>query len=345
MATYYLRTDGSDSNAGTADTAGGAWRTIEHAAANVAAGDTVNVRGSAGNAASYPTSSLDYTISGFFTPTAGSTSAGYVRWLGLGTMPTIGTPGLGFNGCQLQWWEGLYFVATGATAPGFGMINGSGGECIVKECVINMNLQAGLIGLNLSGGEVRGTEVFGGGTSPTSSSGADGIECGNYGVLVQGCRVRHCRGAGIGGMGLGAVILNNLIYGCAGRGIDFAGNTTVGGKILGNTVHGNGSDGIGLTGTASAAWFTIRNNNLTGNGGYGLNVTDGSQSLNDARTRGCNYNNYGTGSLANTSGARANISAGANDLAVDPQYADASTGDFTPANTALQGAAFPVTFP
>src|SRR4051794_24304534 len=43
-ATYYVRTDGNDANAGTLSSPGGAWRTINYAAGHVAAGDTVRVQ-------------------------------------------------------------------------------------------------------------------------------------------------------------------------------------------------------------------------------------------------------------------------------------------------------------
>lgn len=42
--TYYVRTDGSNSNLGTSNTAGGAWLTIDFASDNVAAGDTIRVQ-------------------------------------------------------------------------------------------------------------------------------------------------------------------------------------------------------------------------------------------------------------------------------------------------------------
>lgn len=42
-ATYYVRTDGSNSNNGLTNSAGGAWLTVQHAANTVVAGDTVNI--------------------------------------------------------------------------------------------------------------------------------------------------------------------------------------------------------------------------------------------------------------------------------------------------------------
>lgn len=71
-ATYYIRTDGSDSNAGTTDSAGGAFLTLNHAASVAAAGDTINL--GSGNHADAATISTSGTDGNYITVTGASSS-------------------------------------------------------------------------------------------------------------------------------------------------------------------------------------------------------------------------------------------------------------------------------
>lgn len=339
MAQYYVRTDGSDSNAGTADIAGGAWLTLAHAGATVAAGDTVMVRASAGNASSYPTSSLDYTISGFFTPTAGSASAGFTKWIGYNGVPTIGSPGLGFYNCTFDWWEGLYFAATGNGNGSFGVLNGS--DCVIKNCTINLNNQAALVGIQLNEGEVLSSEIYGGTASPTSSSGAYGVLCGSYAVLVEGCRIHHCRDHGVlqSNASAGVHVLDSLVYANVGDGVGVTPTDTVAARVIGCTIDGNQGHGVNVSSSNGAAWAVIRNNIITNHvqsAKAGINVATSSS---DGRKRAWVSNN-----VWNNTSNYVNVTADATDLSVDPGYANAGTGDFTPSATSLKGAAVPTAF-
>lgn len=337
MATYYLRTDGNDSNAGTSNTSGGAWRTFGKAASTVAAGDLVLVVGTAGNASSYPTSSLDYTIGSFFTPTAGSAASGRVKWIGLGSMPTVDCPGLAFYNTVFQWIEGIYFVATTNSNGGYGILNMQAND-VVTGCILNLNNQASLVGINTNNGAIKGNEIYGGTASPTSSSGAYGIQVGNYSALIAGNRIRKCRDHGIYVSGAAADVRNNLIYSNVGDGININGAGVVNGSVENNTINGNSGHGISVASTNGAAWHTLRNNcitNHTQSGKAGINCATSSS---DPRTTDWGYNN-----VWNNTSNYTNCSASSTDFSVDPGYANASTGDFTPSQSSLK-AAFPTAF-
>ena len=357
-AGYYFITARTDTNTVTLDRnpttgasatggavrVGGAARQPEDVGTSVVAGNTVYVRATAGNASSYPTSSLDYTLSTFFTPTAGSESGGYVKWIGYNGMPTIGSPGLGYYNMTYNWLENLYVVATATTNGGLGVVN-FGVTCLMKSCVVNMNLQAGVVGVSLtSGSELLDSEIYGGGTSPTASSGADGVKLNNYGNLVHGCRVRHCRGPGVAhaSVSTSSAVLNSTVRGCVGDGINIAQDTASIGlaRVLGCTIDGNGGDGVSVAGTNGAASCVLRNNNVTnhvGSGKAGIRVATSSS---DKRKPAWGWNNVWNNTTNYT-----NVTADATDLSVDPNYADAANGDFTPQEATLEGAGFPTTFP
>jgi len=341
-----LRTDGSDSASGLNDTNNattGAWLTLAHAGATVVAGDTVMIRASAGNATSYPTSSLDYTISTFFVTPAGSASAGWIKWIGYNGIPTIGSPGLGIDVRDYNWFEGLYFVATSATYATYGILFGgnAGGDMMVKDCVLNQNSQAALPGIV---GYIRcrviGSEIYGGSSSPTSSSGASGISLTEYGGEVNGCRIWNCRDKGIDitNSGGGNLLQNNRIYGCVGDGVISAVTGVVPVVIDGNTISANGGHGVNVSGTNGVAATVIRNNSITYHtqgSKYGINAATSSS---DKRKVAWGYNN-----VWNNTGNYNNVTADPTDISVDPGYVDAANGNFRPTNS-LMHAGFPTSF-
>ena len=153
----------------------------------------------------------------------------------------------------------------------------------------------------------------------------------NNGVECYGCEILNCGSHGIGTGANGAIVIiaiGCIIRGCGGQGIFWNGAGAGGGKcvVINCTIHGNTGSGINTTGdgTRSADLYGF-GNTITGNGGYGFNAV----AAQDAYKQYWDYNNYGTGATANTSGDTNNLTKGPNDLNVDPQYTNASGGDFS----------------
>ncbi len=122
---------------------------------------------------------------------------------------------------------------------------------------------------------------------------------------------------------------NCIINGNSGDGIK---SDSAAAEIINCTIHGNTGDGIDLIANAYAGTM-ILGSQITGNGNFGIrNATSYvTGMLSD-------FNNFGTGGTANTSGARSNVLTGSNDLAVDPGYTNAGSNDFSiGTNTKAEG--------
>jgi len=143
----------------------------------------------------------------------------------------------------------------------------------------------------------------------TGNSGANGAitGSGNTTGLVTRCFVHDNTSLGIN-LGSGFACTYNIVCnnsGASSDGIFFSSVTS----ILNNTVHNNGRDG--LRGATSQLGMTIRNNLLTSNGGFGLN-------LDNAAALPAAYQYDGNAYYSNTSGARNNADSTAGIYGVNP---------------------------
>lgn len=134
------------------------------------------------------------------------------------------------------------------------------------------------------------------------------------------------------------VVADSIFSSNGGDGIRFS---AVGGSVasfMNNTMHGNTGDGLDTSsGSVNSGRGVFVNNNFTANGGYGWR---GIANADD--TIGVyGYNNFGTGSTANTSGPMLNITSATTDLAVDPQYVNTALINFA-VGGAVRNSGYPV---
>lgn len=163
---------------------------------------------------------------------------------------------------------------------------------------------------------------------------------GNGSLQLIGCWIHACGGDGIKleDYDTSGSIINNIISGNTGKGINYSSDnfqrTPV---IIGNVIHGNTSDGILFTFSSSFGYTTssvILNNQITGNGGYGINTSG----ISVTTVVQSDYNNFGTGGTANTSGDVNGFTKGSNSLNVDPGYVNAGSNNFAVGtNTKAEG--------
>lgn len=160
-------------------------------------------------------------------------------------------------------------------------------------------------------------------TRSTANSGSAG------GFSLTGSCADGCRADANPGVGFtitSSSMVNCVADGNTSHGISVgSGNNLI---LMGLVSYNNGGDGIRLTNAANPGAI-LRNNVFVLNGGYGINYTGGGTSPVDVPN--VDYNAYGSGSIANTSGTVANVPSGAHDvsLTVNPFVATAS-GNYAP---------------
>lgn len=345
------------STAGTAGAGkmGGGKALPDNVASLAQPGNTCFILGVAGNAASYPTSGLDYSTTGSIAPNSGDTTHGPTKWGSdpLGPIPTISSDGryiICGNGSYITI-DSLYITTTGTTNAQFGLIMLKNTNQTIRNCILNTNSKSGMAAIGSNAGaqyvEIANNLIYGGSTSPTLSAAAYCIwsdSGNNFNWNIIGNTLIFGLSDGILNQSSSAnenTITNNIIYKCVGNGIN---DSTTGGHVIClNTIDANGGSGLSFTGVAESQNCTIINNiitNQTGTSKSGIAFSDGSATLNNFRKKFCDYN-----VLYNNTANYLNISAGAHDqVGVNPLYVNEGV-DFTPTNTALAGKVFPGAFP
>lgn len=296
------------------------------------AGNTLNIRGSGSGSVGSP----DYTQTSQASYPNGNTTDGYVSWTAYNATPYIKGDGLWFYNTNYHRMTGLYVTASSNTNGTLFLLNG---ELVLVNCTLDANNQS-VSGVTTSGS--TGLTLIGCDLLGSGSSSGSGVVTGDFGTSLKNCKVHGWGAWGIRETtNVASRTSNCAIYLNVSGGIQL---DTIGGLasiVDGCTIDSNTGDGIEVTAIPTAV--CILNNNITANGGYGINLSSGTTVRNDAGRLFIDYNNFGSGGTVNTSGAYHNISAGAHDLNVDPGYANAGAGQFTPSNAALIATA-PITF-
>lgn len=272
----------------------------------------------------------------------GSATAGYITWRGSsGSIKSITQSAnashfqsTGANNPTLWHIKNLKFVNTNGTKTSARAFYMGEGVYFFQDCIFGSQANtiktalaraSGICVFNLNNCEIAYcTDI---GISLDSNSELNGFAIYVHhntlygGIVTEGSTIR-----------LG----NSIISYNTGDGIYPA--TSASKLVLENcTITNNTGDGIDISQAAVSNILYIKNCNITANGNYGIRAHANQLNFNTF----VDYNNYGTGATANTSGAMLNLAAGDHDFAIDPGYVDAANGNFTITNSNLLGVGFP----
>lgn len=176
-------------------------------------------------------------------------------------------------------------------------------------------------------------------TGSTATGSQEGFFAANYAGPHQGLLIENLRGVGMSLDMMSMVHVSDFVVrGCGSHGIRFTGTATTnyGCSISRGVLHGNAGSGFYFVENGLQN-MSIDSCIFSENGGYGINVTDGTAALNLRRSRKLPKNNA---FYSNTSGSYNNFAGGDGDVILSASpFVDAAGGDFTLNSTAGAGAA------
>ena len=298
------------------------------------AGNTIFIRGSG---VDDPITD-DYTngAGGFYSAPSGNSTTGPNKLIGYNGRPRISHSGLLLYSTNSWHLENLvFFLNASPSYPTYGIIYGAT-RSNVLNCKIDINGHSACHGLEMAG-RVLDTVIMNSGAK--SGTGSFGFYGGNYASTLIGCKIEDIPGAGVAdGLGGAIILMDSVVVNCNSVGVYVTGYPQICSVVRGNTIDNNGGDGIVIATNEAACNSIVLNNVITNNGGYGINYSNDSAAANDIRSLRLNRDNIFDN---NTSGPVSGISSGVDDQNIDPLYNDAGSGDYTPAEPTLQGAAYP----
>lgn len=152
-------------------------------------------------------------------------------------------------------------------------------------------------------------------------------------IFLIGCIVRNTTGKGIQTAGF-ILIEDSLIISGSDDGVYRSAGSSATTIIRNSIIHGNSGDGVDLVSGGDINFLTeIIGNNITANGGYGIRPNSEANPI-------IKFNNFGTGSTANTSGSINGTTPDSTNQSVDPQYTNTATLDFS-VGTNVKALGFP----
>lgn len=302
----------------------------------IVAGNSVFILGS-----SLTPSVADYSFTGLISVVAGDTTSGKITIAGdQNTRPfLLRTDGdIIFNALAAVILDTLYFK--GSNASNGRILDASGGasNVVMKNCVLNLNDLA-CDGIRIGGlGLVFNCEIFSK-ASPTSRTGFAAINAGGLNNIVINNYLHDLGGGGILVLISSSVALvyGNIFSKCTFPGIitnitTFSTFTA----IVNNTFDSGLDDAIKIVAALPINGFIIYNNifsNQNQTSKFAIDAAAGSAVTNDKFKMLVDFNDF----FNNTSNYN-NMSAGPNDLALDPQYTGAPNFNI---GTNLKAKAFP----